>query len=114
MVLNLSSQNSRTADLAVDLTCTLVGWEDSHTEGWGRPYWRQSFLTFQNQDFGQGTDEEKILEACLARILSQPLNLNSCPKREKILRWSCARMGRQPAKKNTPGAGAAWCRRGPS
>ena len=97
LVPNLSSQHSRTADLALVLTCILVGCEDSHTEGWGRSYCRQRFFTFQNQDFGQGTDEEKILEACLARILSQPLTLHSCPKREKILRWSWARMGRQPA-----------------
>ena len=58
LVRNLASQYWRTADLAVILTCSLVGWEVSQVAGWGSPYCRQSCLSFQNQEREEGSAEE--------------------------------------------------------
>ena len=56
--LSLSNQNCNTADLALLFTRALLGWQLSHSEGCGSPYWRQSFLTTPNQDLGLGVAEE--------------------------------------------------------
>ena len=75
--LSLASQNCRTADFVIDLTWSFVGWVDSQVMGGGRPYWRQRPRTFQNHDLEDGLAEAKMLVACLARMLSPPLSLQS-------------------------------------
>ena len=84
--LNLANQYCLTAALASCFTWSLDGLVVSHDEGWGRAYIRQICLNFQNQDLEKEDAEEKILEACLARILSPSLSLQSWPNKEIILR----------------------------
>ena len=76
--------------------------EAAHTGG------KVSCLSFQNQDLEEGEAEEKMLVACFAKMLSPSLSLQSWPNRENILRCSWAWKGRQPANRNTTGAGVAW------
>ena len=107
-ILSLSCQCCRTAALTMVLTWGLVGLEESQAEGWGRAYCRQRLRSFQNQDLLVGFAEEKMIAALLAKILSPSFSRQSCPNKENILRWSWAGRGRQPAMKNTTGAGVAW------
>ena len=72
-----------------DLTCSLVGQEESQVAGWGRAYC--SPLNLQNKDLQEYEEwdwEEKILAALTARTLSMSpsLSLQSCPYKENILR----------------------------
>ena len=75
--LSLDSQYCRTAVLAMDLTCSLLGWFVNQVTGCGRPYWIQTPLSFQNQDFEDGFAEEKTFMPCLASMLSPSLSLQS-------------------------------------
>jgi len=88
--LNFSNQNWITAALTIDFTWSLEGWVESHLAGWGSPYWRERSLSLQNQDFEEGFADGKILEACLARMLSPSLNLHSWPNSVNILMCSWA------------------------
>ena len=71
--LSLTNQYCLTAALASCFTWSLDGLVVSQEEGWGREYIRQICLNFQNQDLEEEDAEEKMLEACLARILSPSL-----------------------------------------
>ena len=55
---SLVSHSWSTADLAMVLTWCLDGWWSSQSEGWGRSYWRQSCLIFQNHDLDEEQEEE--------------------------------------------------------
>ena len=50
---------------------------DNQEIGGVRPYWRQRPCNFQNHDLEDALAEGKMLVACLARILSPPLSLQS-------------------------------------
>ena len=75
--LSLASQYFRTAALTMDLALSLDGGSVSHSDGWGRPYWRKSCLSLQNQDLGQGEEEENTFLAWCARMLSPSLSLHT-------------------------------------
>ena len=57
---------------------------------------RQICCNFQNHDSEEGDAEDKMFEACLARILSPSLSLQSWPNKDIILRLRRARNGRHP------------------
>ena len=108
LVLKWYSQYGSTAGLVIALTFSLDSLEQSHTRGWGRPYWRHNCLIFQNQDLEEGRADENTSLALIARMLSPSLSLQSWPNMENILKCSWAGRGRHPANMKTTGAGVAW------
>ena len=56
--LRLASQYFSTADLTIVLVLIFDGGDRSHSDGWGRSYWRQSCLNLQNHDLGEEEEEE--------------------------------------------------------